>query len=107
MDLARGEDAVPRRLATCEGGIDMSDMPMSHRDDEEEPCAACEYAEEQREIRRMDRDIPFAHAPTLVEWRERVGPKDCRWCEMPLPDTIESDDHPDGWPVRGFEQLQW
>ena len=47
--------------------------------------------------------------PTLAEY-EQITPKDCRWCEDKGKGTLgplEYHDHSAGWPVKGFEKLQW
>jgi hypothetical protein len=44
---------------------------------------------------------------TLDEYRAMVKKTTCRWCNAPLPETVLSYPHPNGWPVAGMEGTHW
>jgi len=46
--------------------------------------------------------------PTLADYARAIVDTECRWCGRSLKHRrVDHYDHSDGWPVHGFDRLQW
>jgi len=73
----------------------------------EDVSACCAWDAKAKYISRLIDRKPSSGAPTLAEYREKVGVRRCRWCDALLPQTIDHYEHESGWPVAGMAGLQW